>query len=75
MTRCYICGVSDEIVPNYQQTYKGKINGKPKRKTIRICNCCGAWLPYEDIREKFQKIVDGIKNKWRCGNYDDRREI
>ena len=39
-----------EILRN--KNWKGKINGKPRRKTIRICNCCGAWLSYEDIREK-----------------------
>ena len=31
---------------------KGKKNGNRVQKTIRICNCCGAWMSSEDIKEK-----------------------
>lgn len=52
MTRCYFCGASDIKIPNSKITIKGKKNGNRVQKAIRICNCCGAWMFSEDIKEK-----------------------
>ncbi|WP_368291335.1 hypothetical protein [Coprococcus sp. RTP21281st1_F1_RTP21281_210402] len=52
MTRCYFCEASDIKIPNYKVTIKGKKNGNRVQKTIRVCNCCGAWMSSEDIKEK-----------------------
>lgn len=52
MSKCYICDASDIKIPNYKRKFTGIKDGKRVQKTIRICNCCGAWMSDEDIKEK-----------------------
>lgn len=52
VSKCYICDASDVKIPNYKRKFTGIKDGKRVQKTIRICNCCGAWLSDKDIKEK-----------------------
>ena len=52
MTYCYICGSNDIKVPNSKITIFGKCNGKKRQKTVRVCDCCGAWMSNKDITER-----------------------
>lgn len=52
MSKCYICDASDVKISNYKRKFTGRKNGKRVQKTIHVCNCCGAWMSDEDIKEK-----------------------
>lgn len=56
MTRCYICDKSDMTIPNVKITYHGKRDGKRVQKTVRICNCCGAMMSDEEIKETISEL-------------------
>lgn len=55
MTRCYFCEASDIKIPNSKVTIKGKKDGNRVQKTIRICNCCGAWKTDEEICQEISE--------------------
>lgn len=55
MTKCWWCGISDVYVSNSKCTYRGKKNGKRVQKTVRICDCCGAWMNDNDIKEEVKE--------------------
>lgn len=52
VSKCYICDASDVKISNYKRKFIGRKNGKRVQKTIYVCNCCGAWMSDEDIKEK-----------------------
>lgn len=52
VSKCYICDASDVKISNYKRKFTGRKNGKRVQKTIHVCNCCGAWMSDEDIKEK-----------------------
>ena len=54
MAHCYICDISDVTIPNSKVTYKGKKNGKRVRKTVHICQTCGAFMSNADILERIR---------------------
>ena len=43
-------------VPNVKITYHGKRDGKRVQKTVRICNCCGAMMSDEEIKETISEL-------------------